>query len=59
LINPSPWIRLQIIDHQPYTRKVDVYSFAIVLWELCTGDHPFKELTMLQLAYQVVNKVSP
>ena len=48
---------LQVIDHKPYDHKVDVYSFGIVLWELVTGDHPFKSFNFVQLAYAVVNKV--
>eukprot|EP01107_Rhizomastix_libera_P006554 TRINITY_DN206_c0_g2_i4.p1 TRINITY_DN206_c0_g2~~TRINITY_DN206_c0_g2_i4.p1 ORF type:complete len:890 (+),score=195.78 TRINITY_DN206_c0_g2_i4:922-3591(+) len=31
------------LQGDPYTEKVDVYSFAIVLWELWTQKHPFSE----------------
>jgi hypothetical protein len=27
----------QVINHQPYDNKADVFSFAIVLWELITS----------------------
>jgi hypothetical protein len=30
-------IVVQVIEHKPYDRKADVFSFAIVLWELLTG----------------------
>lgn len=50
------WMAPEIIDHKPYDRKVDVYSFGIVLWEIVTGDHPFRNLTFVQLAYSVVQK---
>ncbi|CAI5489532.1 unnamed protein product [Closterium sp. Naga37s-1] len=50
------WMAPEVIDHKPYTRRVDVYSFGIVLWELVTSDLPFKGLTFIQLAFNVVNK---
>lgn len=30
-------LKLQVIEHKPYDHKADVFSFAIVLWELLTG----------------------
>eukprot|EP00897_Mesotaenium_endlicherianum_P007926 jgi/Mesen1/7161/ME000037S06520 len=41
---------------EPYDRSVDVYSFGIVLWELYTCEHPFKNFSFVQLAFAVVNK---
>ncbi|KAI7730118.1 hypothetical protein M8C21_029375 [Ambrosia artemisiifolia] len=50
------WMAPEMIQHRPYTQKVDVYSFGIVLWELITGTLPYKNLTDLQAAFAVVNK---
>ncbi|KAM3344430.1 serine/threonine-protein kinase STY13 isoform X1 [Capsicum galapagoense] len=46
----------EMIQHRPYTHKVDVYSFGIVLWELLTGMLPFQKMTAVQAAFAVVNK---
>jgi len=43
----------EMIQHRPYNQKVDVYSFAIVLWELVTGNLPFANMTAVQAAFAV------
>ncbi|XP_010525852.1 PREDICTED: serine/threonine-protein kinase HT1-like [Tarenaya hassleriana] len=54
------WMAPEMIQHRPYTQKVDVYSFGIVLWELITGMVPFHNMTAVQAAFAVVNRgVSP
>ncbi|XP_061951754.1 serine/threonine-protein kinase STY13-like [Populus nigra] len=50
------WMAPEMIQHRPYTQKVDVYSFGIVLWELITGSLPFQNMTAVQAAFAVVNK---
>lgn len=50
------WMAPEMIQHRPYTQKVDVYSFGIVLWELITGMLPFHNMTAVQAAFAVVNK---
>lgn len=46
----------EVIEHNPYREKADVFSFAIVLWELMTGKVPYAEMTPLQAAVGVVQK---
>ncbi|KAK6235831.1 hypothetical protein SCA6_011168 [Theobroma cacao] len=48
------WMAPEMIQNWPYTQKVDVYSFGIVLWELITGLLPFQGMTALQAAACVV-----
>ncbi|KAF7103005.1 hypothetical protein CFC21_104047 [Triticum aestivum] len=50
------WMAPEMIKEKPYTRKVDVYSFGIVLWELTTCLLPFQGMTPVQAAYAAAEK---
>ncbi|XP_039140168.1 serine/threonine-protein kinase STY46-like [Dioscorea cayenensis subsp. rotundata] len=50
------WMAPEVIEHKPYDHKADVFSFAIVLWELLTGKIPYEYMTPLQAAVGVVQK---
>lgn len=50
------WMAPEMIKDKPYTRKVDVYSFGIVLWELTTALLPFQGMTPVQAAFAVSEK---
>ncbi|XP_021731067.1 serine/threonine-protein kinase STY8-like [Chenopodium quinoa] len=50
------WMAPEVIGHQPYDHKADVFSFGIVIWELLTGELPYSSLTPLQAAIGVVQK---
>lgn len=52
------WMAPEMIKEKPYTKKVDVYSFGIVLWELTTALLPFQGMTPVQAAFAVAEKVS-
>lgn len=47
------WMAPEIINHNPYDHKADVFSFAIVLWELITLKIPYDNMTPLQAALGV------
>ncbi|KVH99628.1 hypothetical protein Ccrd_022143, partial [Cynara cardunculus var. scolymus] len=47
------WMAPEVINHQPYDQKADVFSFAIVLWELVTAKIPYDNMTPLQAALGV------
>jgi serine/threonine protein kinase len=47
------WMAPEVINHQPYDNKADVFSFAIVLWELVTSKIPYDTMTPLQAAVGV------
>ncbi|KAF5766727.1 putative dual-specificity kinase TKL-Pl-4 family [Helianthus annuus] len=50
------WMAPEVIEHKPYDHIADVFSFAIVLWELLTGEVPYSYLTPLQAAVGVVQQ---
>lgn len=50
------WMAPEMIKEKVHTRKVDVYSFGIVLWELLTALIPFQDMTPEQAAYAVAQK---
>lgn len=50
------WMAPEMIRHKPYGRKVDVYSFGLILWEMVSGSIPYEDMTPIQAAYAVVNK---
>nr|AME15293.1 serine/threonine and tyrosine kinase HT1 [Mesembryanthemum crystallinum] len=50
------WMAPEMIRHKSYGRKVDVYSFGLMLWEMVSGSIPYEDMTPIQAAYAVVNK---
>ncbi|TYI28720.1 hypothetical protein ES332_A05G263900v1 [Gossypium tomentosum] len=48
-----------VINHQPYDQKADIFSFAIVLWELVTAKVPYDTMTPLQVALGVRQGLRP
>ncbi|KAL7117747.1 hypothetical protein ACP275_03G092800 [Erythranthe tilingii] len=53
------WMAPEVINHQPYDQKADVFSFAIVLWELVTAKIPYDTMTPLQAALGVRQGLRP
>ncbi|XP_010245293.2 PREDICTED: serine/threonine-protein kinase STY46-like [Nelumbo nucifera] len=53
------WMAPEVINHQPYDQKADVFSFSIVLWELTTGKVPYETMTPLQAALGVRQGLRP
>ncbi|CAK7346801.1 unnamed protein product [Dovyalis caffra] len=53
------WMAPEVINHQPYDQKADIFSFAIVLWELVTAKVPYDSMTPLQAALGVRQGLRP
>jgi len=47
------WTAPEIVLGQDYGKKADVYSFAIILWELITREEPFEGKPGMEIAVQV------
>ncbi|XP_021718944.1 serine/threonine-protein kinase HT1-like [Chenopodium quinoa] len=50
------WMAPEMIREKHHTKKVDVYSFGIVLWEILTALTPFDDMTPEQAAFAVCQK---
>ncbi|KAL6838686.1 hypothetical protein ACP4OV_031400 [Aristida adscensionis] len=50
------WMAPEMIKRKAYNRKVDVYSFGLLLWEMVSGRIPYENLTPFQVAYAVANR---
>ncbi|KAF6163643.1 hypothetical protein GIB67_036103 [Kingdonia uniflora] len=53
------WMAPEVINHQAYDQKADIFSFAIVLWELITAKVPYDTMTPLQAALGVRQGLRP
>ncbi|RLO07836.1 hypothetical protein DYB28_008786, partial [Aphanomyces astaci] len=50
------WMAPEVIGHEPYSAKADVYSFGVILWEMIGKDQPFKGMTPIQAAFAVARQ---
>ncbi|CAM9212307.1 unnamed protein product [Laminaria digitata] len=49
------WMAPEVLASEKYAETADVYSFAIVCWELLTRACPYQGLTQIQVAVAVLN----
>ncbi|KAK3165427.1 hypothetical protein QOZ80_1AG0033040 [Eleusine coracana subsp. coracana] len=50
------WMAPEMMKHKAYGRKVDVYSFGLILWEMFSGSVPYEDLNPFQAAFAVFDK---
>ena len=52
LVHMAPEVALR----KPYTEKVDIYSFGVILWQMTSGEVPFAEMKRDDFMARVVNQ---
>lgn len=50
------WMAPEVIRHEPYGTGCDVYSFAILCWEMVTYSIPFPRRSPIEVALAVANE---
>merc|ERR1711916_285605 len=48
------WMAPEVLRNEPYDYKADVYSFAIVLWEMATRQVPYDGMNPMQVGMKVL-----
>jgi len=51
----------EIFESKPYSNKADIYSFGVVIWEICCRETPYKNLANPHaiMKYVTVDKGRP
>ncbi|EFA80155.1 hypothetical protein PPL_06977 [Heterostelium album PN500] len=47
------WTAPEVLRNDPYTEKADIFSYAIVLWELVTREDPYQGMPTFQIVISV------
>lgn len=55
-IGPVKWMAPETMLDNVYSTKTDTWSFGVVLWEMLTGEDPWKDHTLFEVAVLVANK---
>eukprot|EP00038_Savillea_parva_P005806 m.160089 g.160089 ORF g.160089 m.160089 type:complete len:815 (+) comp11898_c0_seq1:573-3017(+) len=51
-----PWMAPELIRNEPYGKTVDVWSYGVVLWELLTGEVPYRGVEQGAIIFGVAMK---
>ncbi|KAL6888984.1 hypothetical protein ACP4OV_010010 [Aristida adscensionis] len=49
------WMAPELIRNEPFTEKCDIFSFGVIMWELCTLNRPWEGKSSVQVVYSVAN----
>ncbi|GMH31600.1 hypothetical protein Nepgr_033444 [Nepenthes gracilis] len=45
----AEWMAPEVLRNEPSDEKCDVYSFGVILWELCTLQQPWEGMNPMQV----------
>eukprot|EP00163_Fabomonas_tropica_P006392 TRINITY_DN1595_c0_g1_i4.p1 TRINITY_DN1595_c0_g1~~TRINITY_DN1595_c0_g1_i4.p1 ORF type:complete len:608 (+),score=82.55 TRINITY_DN1595_c0_g1_i4:147-1970(+) len=54
MVGTPHWMAPEILKGEKYSEKADVYSYALLLWELLTGEIPYANMGAVQLIGRLV-----
>ena len=54
MVGTPAWVAPEVLQGKPYQSAADVHSFGVVLWELLTGEIPWKGQTPYQILGHVM-----
>ncbi|KAL5797393.1 hypothetical protein ACOSQ2_002213 [Xanthoceras sorbifolium] len=52
------WMAPELIRNEPFTEKCDIFSFGVIMWELCTLNRPWEGVLPERVVYAVANEGS-
>ena len=44
------WMAPELIRNEPFTEKCDIFSFGVIIWELCTLNKPWHGVPSVQVS---------
>lgn len=50
------WMAPELLRNKPFTEKCDVFSFGVIMWELCTSKRPWDGVKPMQVVYAVAHE---
>lgn len=52
------WMAPELIRNEPFTEKCDIFSFGMIMWELCTLNRPWEGVPPERVVYAVAHEGS-
>lgn len=53
------WMAPEVINNLPYSLSADIYSFAIVMWEVIVREIPYKDVNPMTIPVKVLRGERP